>query len=58
MLPLMTAFVRYGQALAAFGPAASNYIAAVNGFHARAEPVLVAALALRGLKSTFHGISD
>ena len=55
-LALMTTFVGYGQALAAFGTTTSDYAAAVSGFHTRAETVLVAALALRGLKSTFHGI--
>ena len=50
----MTAFVRYGEALAAFGTATGQYVAAVGGFHTIAETVLVAALALRGLVGTFH----
>ncbi len=52
----MTAFVGYGQALAAFGTAAGQHVAAVGGFHAGAEAMLVAAFALRRLEGTFHGI--
>ena len=55
-LALMTTFVGYGQALAAFGTTTRDYAAAVCGFHTGAETVLVAAFALRRLKSTFHDI--
>ncbi len=53
-LGLGPALGRNRQALAAFGAAGSQHPAAVSGFHARAEAVLVAALALRGLIRTFH----
>ena len=42
----MTTFVRYSEALTAFGTAAGQYVAAVGRFHAGAEAVLVATLAL------------
>ena len=51
---LMAAFVRYGEALAAFGTTTGQHVAAVSGFHTVAETVLVAALALRGLVGAFH----
>ena len=54
----MLAFVGYGEALAAFGTTTGQYVAAVGGFHAETEAVLVHTLALRGLIGTFLGKSS
>ena len=54
MLALVLAFVGDGEALAAFGAAAGQHVAAVGGFHAQTEAVLVHTLALRRLVGAFH----
>ena len=50
----MLAFVGYGKALAAFGTTTGQHVAAISGFHAETEAVLVHALALRRLIGAFH----
>ena len=46
VLALVLAFVGYGEALAAFGTTTGQHVAAIGGFHAETEAVLVHALAL------------
>ncbi len=50
----MLAFVGYGKALAAFGTTTGQHVAAIGGFHAETEAMLVNALALRRLIGAFH----
>ena len=49
-----TDVVGYCQAVAAFGAAACEYLAAVGCCHSFAEAMLVHSLAIVGLVSSFH----
>lgn len=53
-LELMTTFVCYSQFLAAFGAAGSQHSTTIRGRHSLHKAMFVAALALRGLKCSFH----
>ena len=48
-------FVRHGQFFPAFGAAGGQHAASVGRRHPFPETMLVYSLALRGLKSPFHG---
>jgi len=53
-LKFVTSFVSHSQFLTTFSTAGSQYAATVSGGHSLQEAVFVTALALRGLKCTFH----